>query len=331
MRNYFNFNLKGQTLFVPFVIGWIILVFFSVFLIVSMLSMPPDPLFGTDYFMSLIVRILFVVCSYAISCFIAFYFVRATLGGLSLSGEKLETDYNPKEYVKLCARGILLTVVTFGIYTPWFWRNLIRYFAKNTSFRSNQFEFQGNGTVLFGYVVLFVMLPVFIFTMCAIMFSAAFVAGSASALFLLFLLFLAMLAMLCLYEVKTVKWLINYTYGEKRIVSNLCGVNAALFLLGQVMLIIVTVGFWYPMAIMRIWRYYVSRMVLGEELVEDKFGFTMDPWKNYLAILLQWFLSVITLGFYLPWAYAKIATILLSQTYVEVIEKPEELMPEEYE
>ena len=92
---------------------------------------------------------------------------------------------------------------------------------------------------------------------------------------------------------------------------------------------LVTLGLYYPMALLRVWRYYVGRLVLGREEVEDRFGFTMQPGRNYLFVLGQLLLTVVTFGLYFPWAYARVASLLVGRSYVEVQEeRGREPMPE---
>ena len=67
----------------------------------------------------------------------------------------------------------------------------------------------------------------------------------------------------------------------------------------------------------------------GREEVEDRFGFTMQPGRNYLFVLGQLLLTVVTFGLYFPWAYARVASLLVGRSYVEVQEeRGREPMPE---
>lgn len=55
----------------------------------------------------------------------------------------------------------------------------------------------------------------------------------------------------------------------------------------------------------------------------------MQPGRNYLFVLGQLLLTVVTLGLYFPWAYARVASLLVGRSYVEVQEeRGREPMPE---
>jgi len=55
-----------------------------------------------------------------------------------------------KELYKLYLKGILFTILSFGIYTSWFMVGMRRYIVSNIRFGSLEFKFQGEGSTLFG-------------------------------------------------------------------------------------------------------------------------------------------------------------------------------------
>lgn len=322
MRNYFDLKIKGGSI-APYVIGgWVVIVILA-FIYTCKFVMPAvaDPLLNGDYAGSLLARILWMFSILVISYTVLFFMVKFTIGGLSLNGDSFSAEYDFKEYAKVCLKGILLCVITCFIYYPWFIAKVMRYFASSTSFRGNKLEFKGDGMTLFTYAALLVLLPMFI--LLFISFMSAF----TQSIPLLVVFLIAFFVCIAIYYAMAAKWMMNFAYGTKRIISSTDGWHFGLFIAGQMFLCVITAGFYYPMALLRLWKYFVSRTVLGEDMVEDKFGFSMISGKNYLTILGQMLLVWITLGIYYPWAFAKIATLLMNQTYVDVIEQPSEPMP----
>ena len=65
-------------------------------------------------------------------------------------------------------KGIILSILTFGIYTPWFTINLRRYLLSNIKVGNAQFIYSGNGTEYFwmnvkGYFLTLLTLGIYIF------------------------------------------------------------------------------------------------------------------------------------------------------------------------
>lgn len=323
MRNYFGFDLKGAKTVLPLLAGWGFMAAISVLYAWLMGAYASaDPVLDIRFFLGLLYSMLFFAAIQFVLLLVAYYFVKATVRAVSLSGERFEAGYEMAPYMMLCLRGTLLTTVTFGIYLPWFATSLVRYFASESSFRCNFLEFKGKASMLFIYMALFVTAPVFVIVSVFASISASVAEGEAGAVLLYILLWLALFLSVAVYRALALKWIMDFSYGtHKRIVSEAKGWHAGAFIFGQYILCLVTLGLYYPMALLRIWRYYVKRLVLGGGTVEDRFRFTMRPWANYLTILGQMVLVVVTAGIYYPWAYARIGRLLVSQTYVEVVEE----------
>lgn len=330
MRSYFCIDLKGKSLFLPFLAAWAAAVGGTLlFLRFAERYASPEPLLDWSFAAFAMCCLLFVVVMQAACCFALYFFVRATAGGMALSGERFEADYPPRRYAALCTKGILLGTVTLGVYLPWFIRDVVRYFAEGTSFRFHALEFRGSASALFSYAVLLCVAPAFVvYSLVPVVMMRA-SAGTEGMYVLCWFLYILLLAFVCVYRAVAVKWFVDFAYGGKRLLSTVCGWRAGCFVFGQALLVLVTLGLYYPMALLRVWRYYVGRLVLGREEVEDRFGFTMQPGRNYLFVLGQLLLTVVTFGLYFPWAYARVASLLVERSYVEVQEeRGREPMPE---
>ena len=90
------------------------------------------------------------------------------------------------------------------------------------------------------------------------------------------------------------------------------------FILGQVLLSVVTAFIYFPAAFLRVYRYFAARTILTKEGAEiGRGGFDGALGKGFGLIWGQALLSMITLGFSLPWAYASIGRWLVGSTFVE--------------
>lgn len=61
-------------------------------------------------------------------------------------------------FVRMFVSGALLTVITFGLYYPFFYNNMWRFLIGNTYYGTQRFEFDGTGADLFGKFLLAVVL-----------------------------------------------------------------------------------------------------------------------------------------------------------------------------
>ncbi len=326
MRNYFGLDLKGGRLAGPFFIVWAL---FVVGIALRLFGKRSE-FIDWDFFWSVVSGVMSTVCVMSALCILAFFFVRGTVRALSLSGERFEADYDGRKYASLCAEGILLSLVTFGIYTPWFVARLVGYFGSNTFFRFKEFRFRGSGSELFSYVVLLFVLPDSISLLVA-----AFCTGGLSEYLtadsrrIVNVVYVAVVWLLkSIGTVLIIRWLTDFKYGGRKRIQSVAGAwHGGLFVFGQVALSAVTLGMYYPMALLRMWHYFAGRTVLGGDVVEDRFGFAINPGEDYLVVLGQMLLCIVTLGIYFPWAYARIAGLLFSHTYADTEQRSSEPMP----
>lgn len=352
MRNYFDFKLKGSQIFIPVLVGILLsylltlIVTFALadfrVLINSLGAASPDvystmanqmSVYGNPFYVALIYLVLFCL-EQMIYFGVLFFIVRASVSSLSYKGESLTVDYDIKRYFGVVLKGSLLSLITLGIYTPWFIRNIVRYFSGGVSYRFDSFEFRGKGITLFAINVLLVVLPatIFGFMLMLLGVGAVYSDNASWVLFVEMILGLCLLFALCMAQLMRLRWLINFNYGlRKRVTCNVNYLHAGWFIFGQVLLSIITFWLYYPMAVLRVYNYFAARVIVGEDVIEHHLGFTLNVWKDYLYLLGQILLSIITLGIYSPWAFAKISTRLISHTYVEEIEDSSEPMPVAFE
>lgn len=333
MRNYFSCNIKGGKLFMPFIIFWLLLTGLvladSIWFAPTSEMMPT--IFNWAYIWKWAFNIMTLLLALSAMSLWLYHCTRETIRSTSLEGDSFEPCYNSREYTMMCLKGVLLSTVTLGIYTPWFIKKLTAYFAENTAYNTNFFEFHGKGSSLFIYMVLLVAIPAFLYETVINEIAPLATFAMYQAGLTVTLVFILLVLLICFYEALYIRWYINMTYGRKRIMSSVqCG-KAGWFIFGQVLLSGITLCLYLPMAALRIWRYYATRTVIGEDNIEKILGFSMTPKRDYFFILGQMLLTAITLGIYFPWGYARTMSRLIRQTYVETLEiTSSEPMPATY-
>lgn len=332
MRNYFNYTLKGIKIF-PYMLGATILSVLLMWPAVDQMIKEmfyghfADPVLNLSYFGNVLLGQAMFAGRLLVIFLLAFFLVKYTVGGLSYSGERLEAEYDLKEYSWLVLKGVFFSAITFNIYLPWLIVKAVRYFASNTSFRFNTFEFNGNSLNLFSFAVIFMAVPFLVFGYVMSVMAVQLMMQNPMALVWVFLLAFVFILAACIFQAFVYKWFVDFSYGPKRIVVDVNIWKAGFFIFGQLMLTSVTLGLYFPMALLRIYRYYIGRMVLGDEIIEDRFGFTLNVWRDYGFVLLHLFLAAITAGIYGAWAYSRITERLFNRTYVEIVEEQKLPMP----
>lgn len=312
--------------------GWIatmLIVFFVILRGKSGVGGGNELLFGFPYFVTVLVDMAVRFCTLLAGMLPAFFVIKYVIEGISYAEEKFETDYNFREFLMLSLQGALLTAVTFGIYAPWFITKVIKYFAGKTYFRYNAFTFNGKPFMLFSLMIVLSIVPsMLLSTLGGIASASLMTTGALTLAKWIPLLAIIVLFLSCIFSGFAGRWFIDFSYGPKIITSTVNGWHAGFFMFGQMLLSIVTIGFYVPMYMLRSYRYFMKRTVLGDEIVEDQFGFTLNAWRDYGCVLGHSLLTIITLGIYLPWWYAKVAKRMFTQTYIELVEEQKISMPE---
>ncbi len=74
---------------------------------------------------------------------------RYRLSRTSLRGIRFSFRGNLIDFSKIYFPGLLLTIVTFSLYAPYFWNNIRRYYANNAYYGNARFAYNGEGRDLF--------------------------------------------------------------------------------------------------------------------------------------------------------------------------------------
>ena len=352
MKNYLNFTLTGKQL-LPIWIAF--LVFFIIpyyFLTVefSELTAAEVPAGGPS-------KLFFVYLSIVLtmSFIFIFTFSRLALQSIEYRGIKIVCDYHVGKYIGIVISGLVLSIVTLGIYIPWMIRNIHRFFVHSVSYDSHKFAFKGEGSKLFLIITLTIFIPFLIVGIVLFsilnseinlwIYQLIVVSIMISLIYMIFnwlvnvrfkdylikldigfftaMWKIAIELLLAVIFVFIFEWLImvsNTVLGD----SNLLVWNADFFpvtgkIVIELVIAVITAGFYLPMAFIRLYRYFTahtkSNIVEGTQI---SIGYDGDQVSVFLFIWGQILLTVITAGFYFPWAFSKVIKRVLTQTFVTV-------------
>jgi len=312
MKDYFTFNLKAQKLlsvWIPFLVVFVIP---YVYLMVNIKDFI-DPHHPTSIFGFYGILIVLVILAYAI----IFYMVKLTIEGIEYKGNHFVFDGTFGQFMGQFILGIFLTIITLGIYSPWFITTIHKFFVNNTSHDSNKLEFEGTAGKLFKILLLTTFLPILV--LIIVMVIVQIKNGQSNATTMGYFINVITLFIMIPYMYYFYKWVVNVKFREYAIRWDTGFWNSCGKILLEIFLSIITIGIFYPLAILRLYQYFLDRTFAVSEISKKGFGYDLEAGKDFLFIWGQLLLSLITLGIYYPWAYCKINSRIFSKTYSEKI------------
>ncbi len=231
-------------------------------------------------------------------------------------------------YMSLFISNLLLTIITFGIYSPWFLTNMYKFFATNAKQGEHNLEFKGKGSDLFIIILVSLIIPMMV--VGGVMFIGNLSGGFMNALMqkeipemsgwvigLLFFAIVSIILILVSFAYYFYKWCVNLTFKGYEIKFETEFWPSVQQILIQVALSVITLGVYSPVASLRLFKYFAERTVARKDSLVKKFGYNLDTTADFLKIWGQFLLCIVTFGIYFPWAYCKISDYILRKTYVE--------------
>ena len=327
MKCFFDFRVKGIRL-LAICLGYLICLwavmgvamwFGSMYEMNRMMMASGMPVEESPVNYAPLVYVTMQLIYFVVSLLLGFFLITECVKGLSFKGESLQPHYELGKYIGLVVKGFLLTIITLGIYYPWFLTKITRFFASGTMYRDQPFAFKGTGVNLF-CIMIFVFFIPYIFLFGILYFAITIVVNGGSALFAIIaqLCLVAILLLLGLYLALVYRWMIDFSYGNSRIVLKVSIPVTMLFMFIQIVLCILTAGLFVPIAVVLIYRYIVGNMRLASEAGEESaFGYQGRVGYDCLYVYGLALLTVITAGIYTPWLISKVGRRLVSNTYLE--------------
>ncbi len=308
MKNYLSFHLDGKSLFPYWISTYLLgIVLVVIYYMRSRAILAGDMSFGTSMIILLTLLILIVV----IYVFY-YYLIRYTTENIEYNGEKLVPSYTILEFIGMFFLGTFLSIITLGIYLPWFIRKLYAFFIDGTSYKGTRFRFDGDGLTLFGIFTLLLVVP-----MIAISFIAVVLYGEGNVESAVMLNVYQLVVLAPLYAL-LFKWKVNGRYNGYRIGLKVGLLQLVGYIFVQLLLAIVTIGVYLPLTYLNLYKYVLAHTeCVNEQGDKVALDYDIERGADFLFIWGQLLLTIVTVGLYLPWAYAKVMCRILPKTSLE--------------
>lgn len=318
MRSYFTLSIRGRDWWMPLFAYWVLfVVLFAASLGIARVADDPGlTAVAVITNGALVLLVGLIQAALTIVCY------RRAASRLSLDGGTFLFDATPLTYVGLIVIGDLLTIVTLGVYLPWYLRRIESYLAGHTEFRGSRFEFLGRPRALLPVWLLadVCILAVVVFSLLSaghgrLGGSPGAAAGTALTILLVeMVLFIVLL----IYSYAAYRWSVNLRVGTRVIRWETRALPSIGMLVGQFLLTLITLGIYWPAGFLRLYRYFVGRTVASRDGAEvARFGFDGRIGRGFWFLWGQCLLSIITAGIYLPWAVAGVARWMVERSYLD--------------
>jgi uncharacterized membrane protein YjgN (DUF898 family) len=309
MKNYFDFTLTGKKL-LPLWILYIVAFFVPYVYLVTQMRNVPHGQHPPLYFFPIVLVLLLA------SLTITFFIAKLAIENIVFKGRALSFGGSFGKYIGTILLGFFLTIITIGIYLPWFMRNLHRFYVNNTSLNGNNFDFKGAGGQLFVILLLTLIVPMVVMTTIL---SAVMISSGNTQPAGMWIGQVVMMVLMVPYMYFVYRWSINIGFKELLIKWETNAWEACGKIAVEIFLSVVTVGIYAPLAILRLYKYFADRTVAKSTTNKHSFGYDIDQLNDFLFIWGQILLTIITLGIYHAWASCKVTTRILRKTYLHEI------------
>jgi uncharacterized membrane protein YjgN (DUF898 family) len=245
--------------------------------------------------------------------------LRRTLPALTLEGRPLAFRGSIGRFVGLNLLGAFLSLITLGIYGPWYIARISRYLVAETSFGGRPWEFTGKGGRLFVILLLTLVLPIVVIEVLFAAYAALSRAGAGLQLGLFSLTLALLVVLLPVYIYEVYRWFFTgLRLQPLNVAWRIRFWPSVGTILLQTLLALVTAGIYLPAAYVKLYRYFTEHTILerdGEPY--GRVGFDGKAGQGFLLIWGQTLLTVVTVGFYNPWAMARIGRWFAERTFLE--------------
>jgi uncharacterized membrane protein YjgN (DUF898 family) len=305
MKNYFDFTLTGKKLFPVWIFFYVLVIIpYSVYSYQTTLNShagKANPLTSLGLLLIVMVGYLLV-----------FFIIKMIMEAVKYKEHTLQFEGQFLSYVGKILLGIVLSAVTLGIYLAWFIKDLTKFFCNNTTLNEERFQFKGKAGRLFVILLLTMLLPIILFTTASIIYFYPTNQNVVGMALLEGFLIIGLIP----YYYFCYKWMVDIQYKGYGIKWETTFFESFLKILTEVLLSIITLGIYLPMAYLRLFSYFSARTVAVSEESTLQFGFEYHAKNDFFFIWGQALLTIITLGIYYPWGISKIGKRFLAQTYV---------------
>ncbi len=304
MKKYFDFTLTGKK-FLPIWLAYYILIILPYVFSYKSLT-------GQVQGSSSMSGLLFLFLMFG-AFIILFYIFKISIESVKFSDSQVRFDGKLGTYLGKILLGLFLSIITLGIYMAWFVRDLMSFTVNNSSVNDAYFEFKGKGGKLFIIILLSVLLPMIL---VSVIMGKYLMTINQNFIYSLIYQGFVMIIMIP-YMYLIYNWMVNVKYKDYQIKWQTEFGDSCLKILVEFLLIMLTFGIYIPLAYLKLFKYFAERTVAENDDKTLRFGYELDAKGDFLFIWGQILLTVITVGIYYPWAYAKIGKRVLEKTYLE--------------
>ncbi|HEY9113109.1 MAG TPA: DUF898 family protein [Bacteroidales bacterium] len=309
MKTYFDFNLTGKKLLPYWLLVLIFLVSPYIAFIFSLRNIQPGE---TPSVLIIPLFILLILIAFVIS----FFIIKLNIENLVFNEKHVEFGGYFGKFIDIMILGVFLTIITIGIYGAWFYRDLHRFFINNSSYNSQNFQFNGSAKKLFVIILLSIIIPLMILV---IILTTLILKNPEQATSYMRFQQLVTIIITIPYMYLLDKWRVNIDYKNYHISWNTNFWKSCGKIFVEIVLSILTIGIYMPVALVRLYKYFSERTVANSPEKKLQFGYDIDQLNDFLFIWGQILLTIITIGIYYPWAFCKIGKRIISKTYLEEV------------
>lgn len=327
MKTYFSINLTGRDWAKPYSVFWIIYLVLNIQ--IQAYSRPESQIYsnlGLYFFITFLCTVGLII----IQAVFTVIFMRIILPKVSVNGKSFSFSGDIKTFLKINIKGLLLTIITLSVYMPWFARKYWSYLVKETSFDETNPEFLGKSKKLLKYYLLLCLLPAILFSVIfGVLLGLHLVntgsdytseTGGAVSLWTTLISVLIMIILIPFIYL-FYKWYVDIRFKDLEIQWKTSLWPSCGYILEQVLLTIVTLGIYWPSAALRLYGYFIERTVLIRNgSIIGRLGFEGRIKQGFGLIWGQALLTLVTLGFYFPWAFSRVAGWVAEGTFHENLE-----------
>jgi uncharacterized membrane protein YjgN (DUF898 family) len=238
---------------------------------------------GSTPFLFFFLIILMIMMTFVLT----FYIAKLSIENIAFREKSMAFNGTFGKFMGTVLLGFFLTIITLGIYGAWFVRDLHRFYINNSSYDLQPLKFQGKGVDLFVILLLTVFLPVIVLSLIMagylirhadnISFISLIIQQSVILLMLIPYLYLFALEILLslitagiympLAQLRLYKYFTDRTTAKAndrilRFGFDADQLNDFLFIWGQILLTIITLGIYFPWACCKIGKRIIGKTYL---------------------------------------------------------------------
>lgn len=306
MKTYLDFNLDPR----KFLTYWLMfLVLFIIpygVIIFEITQAKPSRTALTGFLFAFVALIIVAIALY-------YFFIKQTIESLEYKEKALFFNGSFGDYVGKILLGLFLSIITLGIYSPWFMKKMTEFYSNNSSYDSNNFKFFGKGLPLFLIITFTLIVPSFILGM---LFSyLGYTKSDGLSYNVIKNVCIILISVPYMYLVY--RWMVNLKFKDYRFSWDTKFLNSCGKILFEIFLSFITLGIYFPMAYIKLYKYFVEKTVAISPEKRLRFGYDMEAGNDFLFLWGQTLLCIVTLTIYTPWAYSKIGKRFIGKTYLE--------------